>query len=226
MACVIARRLFGIIFMLAVTATCLFGSAGRLDWPNAWVLLALSFASGVVSTAVLWNNPDLMAERTTNAKAGKSWDKVIVAFCVLFGPMATWITAGLDARFHWSKPMSPWTFYTSVLVAVLAISMIAWSMKTNTFFSSVVRIQRERGHSVIMAGPYRVVRHPGYVGMAAFTLVTPLILNSRWAFVPALATVSLMVLRTALEDRTLHSELEGYAAYAHRVRYKLVPGIW
>ena len=99
-------------------------------------------------------------------------------------------------------------------------------MRSNTFFSAVVRIQKDRGHTVVSSGPYRFVRHPGYTGFSAFTLVTPLIVNSRWAFVPAAATVAVTVLRTALEDRTLQSELDGYADYVRRVRYRLVPIVW
>jgi protein-S-isoprenylcysteine O-methyltransferase Ste14 len=99
-------------------------------------------------------------------------------------------------------------------------------MHVNRFFSSVVRIQKDRGHQVVKTGPYRFVRHPGYTGMVAFTLATPLILGSRWAFVPAAITVGVMLLRTFLEDRTLHKELKGYAEYARTVRHKLVPAIW
>lgn len=99
-------------------------------------------------------------------------------------------------------------------------------MRSNQFFSAVVRIQKDRGHTVVTGGPYGIVRHPGYSGIAAFTLATPLILNSRWAFVPAAATAAMTVLRTVLEDGTLHNELDGYADYARRVKYKLAPGIW
>jgi len=109
---------------------------------------------------------------------------------------------------------------------VLAAALIAWAMRSNRFFSSVVRIQKDRGHTVVTAGPYGFIRHPGYTGIAAFTLATPLILNSRWAFVPAIATAAMSVLRTLLEDRTLHNELDGYADYARRVKYRLVPAIW
>ena len=122
--------------------------------------------------------------------------------------------------------MPDWTFAAGVAVAVLAAALIAWAMRSNKFFSSVVRIQKDRGHVVIASGPYRFIRHPGYTGMAAFTLVTPLILNSRWAFVPAVITAAMTVLRTVLEDRTLHNELDGYADYARRVKYRLVPAIW
>lgn len=221
----ILRRFVPVVFSVAITSVCLFGSVGRLDWLNAWVLLGLNFVASIVTTALLWRNPELLAERS-NIKAGKSWDKAIVGIVVLLGPMATWITAGLDTRFHWSDGMPPLAFILGVVVAVLAAALIAWAMRSNKFFSSVVRIQKDRGHVVVTGGPYRFVRHPGYTGMSVFTLATPLILNSRWAFAPAMATAATAVLRTALEDRTLHNELDGYADYARRVKYMLVPVIW
>lgn len=221
----ILRRFVPVVFSVAITSVCLFGSVGRLDWLNAWVLLGLNFVASIVTTALLWRNLELLAERS-NIKAGKSWDKAIVGIVVLLGPMATWITAGLDTRFHWSDGMPPLAFIVGVVVAVLAAALIAWAMRSNKFFSSVVRIQKDRGHVVVTGGPYRFVRHPGYTGMSVFTLATPLILNSRWAFAPAMATAATAVLRTALEDRTLHNELDSYADYARRVKYKLVPVIW
>ena len=221
----ILRRFLPIVFSLAITSVCLFGSAGRLDWSNAWVLLGINFAASLVSSTLLWRNPELLAERS-NVKAGKNWDKAIVAVVVLLGPVATWVTAGLDTRFHWSATMPPLAFIAGVAIAIQAAALIAWSMWSNKFFSSVVRIQKDRGHVVVSAGPYRFVRHPGYTGISAFTLVTPLILNSRWALVPAVATAAVSVLRTVLEDRTLHNELDGYADYARRVKYRLVPAIW
>ena len=112
-----------------------------------------------------------------------------------------------------------------VVGALLGTALIAWAMLSNRFFSSVVRIQKDRGHTVVAYGPYRFIRHPGYEVMSAFMLATPLILGSYWAFAPAAGTVALNALRTAL-DRTLHDELEGYTDYARKVRYKLLPGVW
>src|SRR3954454_1728973 len=199
-----------IVFSLAITSVCLFGSAGRLDWSNAWVLLGLNFAASLASSILLWRNPELLAERG-NIKAGKNWDKAIAGFVVLLGPVVTWITAGLDTRFHWSDSMPPFAFIAGVVAAILAAALIAWAMRSNRFFSSVVRIQKDRGHVVVTAGPYGFIRHPGYTGISAFTLATPLILNPRWPFVPAIATAAMSVLRTVLEDRPLHNELDGYA---------------
>ena len=219
------KKFIPIVFSLAITSICLFGSSGRLNWPNAWALLGLNFAASVASTILFSRNPALLAERS-NVKAGKSWDKPIVAFVVLLGPVATWITAGLDTRYHWSTGMPPSTFLAGIVAGALSAALVSWAMHSNKFFSSVVRIQKDRGHVVVTSGPYRFVRHPGYTGMAAFTLATPFILNSRWAFVPAVITAAVSGLRTLLEDRTLHNELEGYAAYARQVKYRLAPPIW
>jgi protein-S-isoprenylcysteine O-methyltransferase Ste14 len=221
----ILRRFVPLLFSLAITSVCLFGSAGRLDWSNAWILLGLNLAASLASMVVLWRNPALAAERG-NIKAGKSWDKVIVAVVVLLGPVATWVTAGLDTRFHWSDGMPSAALPVGVVLGILAAALISWAMSANRFFSAVVRIQKDRGHAVVSSGPYGFVRHPGYTGIMAFTLATPLILNSRWAFVPAVVGAAASVLRTVLEDRTLHNELDGYAEYARRVKYRLVPAIW
>ncbi len=219
------KKVLTSMFGLVIAGACLFGSAGRLDWANAWVLLGLNLAAGVVSSIIIASDAGLNAERS-NVKAGKDWDKPIVAVVVLIGPMATWITAGLDERFHWSGAMAGAAMAAGVAIAAMAAALIAWSMYANRFFSAVVRIQRDRGHVVISDGPYGFVRHPGYAGIAAFTLATPLILNSRWAFLPAALTAGASVLRTALEDRTLRRELDGYAEYAGRVRSRLIPLIW
>lgn len=217
------KQLGSIIFSLAITGMCLFGSAGRLNWVNAWVLLALSLGSGLAMTA--GRDPGLAAERR-NVKAGKSWDKVLVGITVLVGPMAVWITAGLDAQYQWTGGMTWLATLGGVAVAVLGAALIVWAMRTNRFFSSVVRIQKDRGHTVIEGGPYRFVRHPGYAGMGAYLLATPWILASRWAMVPAVVCMGATVLRTMLEDRTLHEELDGYRDYAGRVRWRMLPGIW
>jgi protein-S-isoprenylcysteine O-methyltransferase Ste14 len=217
------KSLVPILFSFTIMSVSLFWSAGQLDWFNGWVLLGLSLAAGLAFNAAL--SPELAAERR-NVKAGKSWDKVLVAITVLIGPVAVWATAGLDHRYHWSSGVASSAFAAGVAAAVLAAVLIVWAMRSNRFFSSVVRIQKDRGHTVVDAGPYRFIRHPGYAGMCAFTLVTPLILGSYWAFAPAAANAAVMVLRTMLEDITLRNELDGYADYARRVRYRLVPAVW
>ena len=218
-----AKSLAPICISLTITAVCLFASAGRLDWSNAWVLLGLSLGAGLAFT--FGRDPELAAERR-KVKAGKNWDKLLVGITVLLGPMAVWITAGLDTRYHGSNQVSSSVTAAGVATAALGAALTAWAMRSNRFFSSVVRIQKDRGHTVVDSGPYRIVRHPGYAGMAVFALVTPLILGSYRALAPAALTVSLTVLRTKMEDLTLRGELDGYADYARKVRYRLLPAIW
>ncbi len=105
-------------------------------------------------------------------------------------------------------------------------ALFSWSMVVNPFFEKTVRIQTDRGHRVIDTGPYAFVRHPGYLGFVGWTLSAPLLLASAWAFVPAVLSVVGIVVRTALEDRTLQAELPGYPEYAARVRSRLIPGVW
>jgi protein-S-isoprenylcysteine O-methyltransferase Ste14 len=110
---------------------------------------------------------------------------------------------------------------------VFCVFLLTWAMAVNTHFEKTVRIQHDRGHRVIDSGPYRIVRHPGYLGaILGFTLAAPLLLGSWWSFVPAVAAVVCLIIRTSLEDRTLQNELDGYKDYAQNVRYRLLPGLW
>ena len=210
--------------VLAGVAAILFGCAGRLDLPFFWAYLGIFAAFALVSLLTL--RPDLIEERYTGN--ARSRDNLALLRAASFGAFTgQWVLAGLDAgRFHWSRPLP-------VLVQLVALAGFGaalggwyWAMRSNPFFSPALRIQRERGHRVVSAGPYGIVRHPGY---AAFTLLGacgPIALGSWWAALPHVAIAALFFRRAAIEDRMLHAELEGYAAYAARVRYRLVPGIW
>ena len=144
---------------------------------------------------------------------------------VLGGPVLMFISAGLDFRWHGLRfPM--WVTLAGLLVAMSGAAVTATAMYANRFFSSTVRIQTDRGHAVVSSGPYGLVRHPGYVGMFLAYLAMPVALGSLWALTPAVLTAILLVIRTALEDRTLRAELPGYAEYAATVRYRLLPGVW
>jgi protein-S-isoprenylcysteine O-methyltransferase Ste14 len=201
--------------------------AGRWDWAMAWVYAGMMLALQALTAAVLLpTNPELLAERSQPQRGGKTWDTVLVILSVGIGMIGTWVVAGLDLRFGWLPPIPLPLSVIAVGVGMLGIGLLVWAMAANRFFSVSVRIQTERGHAVATGGPYRCVRHPGYVGWLIVTLATPVVLGSQWAFVPTGISVPLMILRTALEDRTLHGELEGYREYAERVRHRLLPGIW
>ena len=141
-------------------------------------------------------------------------------------PFATLIVCGLDVRWSWSPEVGLPVHLAGLALMVLGFAIISWAMVSNPFFSGAVRIQSERGHTVASGGPYRYVRHPGYVGMILHFGSLALVLGSLWALLPALINVALFILRTALEDRTLQAELPGYREYAAQTRYRLLPGVW
>ena len=193
----------------------------------AWVYTALLLILQVIALGILLpEHADLIAERSRLQPGTKSWDKVLAPVIAIAGPIVTWVVAGLDFRFQWSPPVAFWARLASLAALILGYGLVLWAMCVNRFFASTVRIQHERGHRVIQDGPYRHVRHPGYLGASLFQAATPLALGSLWGLVPALLVICLLVLRTVLEDRTLQRELEGYSPHAARVRWRWLPGIW
>jgi protein-S-isoprenylcysteine O-methyltransferase Ste14 len=219
-----AMRVFAAIAAPLIMGAILFGAAGRLDWVMGWIYVAVSSAGYGYSTLTM--SPELAAERGGFHEGVKNWDKMLVSISGLFSPLGTLIVAGLDFRNGWS----PAPALTPQLVTLgffsLSYVLFNWAIAANAFFSKFVRIQKDRGHSVVTSGPYRYVRHPGYVARIVEALATPVLLGSLWALIPATLCAITFIVRTALEDRTLQDELEGYTDYAQRVRYRLLPGVW
>ncbi len=223
----VAKQILKIILFILVLAILLFVSSGRVTWVMAWVYICVYVVGTIINALlIIPHKPDLLIERTRIKKDAKKWDRIFAPFMAGLSPAITITVAGLDARFAWSPQIPLMLQIIATAVAMLGHLLLTWAMVTNNFFSAVVRIQKDRGHSVVTTGPYRYVRHPGYVGIIVFGIVTPLILDSLWAFIPATFMLCISVLRTALEDRTLKEELEGYKDYAEHVRYRLLPGIW
>lgn len=207
----------------------LFLAAGRVDWWQAWVytilVIGLSFGSRYI---MFLFHPDLFAERARfiQSEGVKDWDKHIVLWISIILPNVFMLTAGLDKRFGWSAEMTIPVQLLALLVFLMGFALTTWAMIVNAFFSSVVRIQTERGQHVVTTGPYQFVRHPGYIGSMIAWLVSPIMLGSFWSFIPVGMLIVLYVIRTVLEDRTLQAELSGYKDYAEHVRYRLIPGLW
>ena len=207
----------------------LFLPAGRLDWVEGWVLVGILVATGGAGSAILKKrHPDLVAERArfTRGAGVKPWDRVLAPVVAVLGPLATYVVSGLDERFAWTGPLPAWVPILGGLLAAAGSALSLSALAANRFFSSVVRIQSDRGQTVVSDGPYRRIRHPGYAGGLAFTIGVPLLLGSIPGLATCLLTVGGLVLRTGLEDRTLRTELPGYEEYAAGVRWRLVPGIW
>ena len=217
--------LVNLIFLLALGIS-LFIAAGRLDWRLGWIFLGVVTVGQTATTLILLSiNPALLGERAWMQKGSKPWDKLIVSLGDA-GWLLTGIIAGLDARFSWSPHLGVGFSVAGFILIVVGYTVFLWAMASNRFFSSFVRIQADRGHIVETGGPYRYVRHPGYVGALLTYLASPLALASLWTFIPSALMLVLSIFRTVLEDRTLQAELRGYAEYAQRVRYRLLPGVW
>lgn len=222
------RSALGLLALVLLVPILLFATAGTLWWPMGWVYVALSTAgTGAAHFLVARTSPDTLRERARgfNAEGVQSWDRRLLPL-VLWSSVLILVVAGLDHRFGWSHAGSTRSQLAALVPAAAGYALTSWAMVTNRFFSGTVRIQTDRGHTVVSGGPYRLVRHPGYAGSVLATIFVPLILGSWWAFVPAGIAVGTLVARTALEDRMLLTGLEGYAAFAGRTRYRLVPGVW
>jgi protein-S-isoprenylcysteine O-methyltransferase Ste14 len=222
----IRKRLVQIGFLVLLQAVLLFVSVWKWDWWNAWAYLGEYLAFLVFNVFVLLpHHKDLVEERSQIGEGAKGWDRVIGGISA-FGGLLILILAGLDERFGWLGGIRIEVQIAAFVLLGLSYPLFTWAMVSNKFFSTIVRIQKERGHTVQTGGPYRLVRHPGYASLLVSYITIPIALGSLWACIPmALLVVNLFV-RTTLEDRTLQNELEGYKDYAAHVRYRLLPGIW
>jgi protein-S-isoprenylcysteine O-methyltransferase Ste14 len=212
-----------VVVTYLVLAAILFSSSGSLNWIWAWAYLGVGLGILVINALVL--PAELIAERGQPGNNVKRWDRLLTTLAGL-PTLGVPIVAGLDGRFAWSPQLAPLIHLTGLAFFALGQGLFSWAMASNKYFSTAVRIQMDRGHAVATSGPYRHVRHPGYAGFAVSFLGTSLALGSLWAIIPAGLIACLLVVRTALEDRTLQDELPGYRDYAQRVRYRLLPGIW
>ena len=202
--------------------------SGEWKWWQAWAYAVGSGLAFIVSRFLAARrHPDLLAERARfmQAKDTKPWDRILAPLLGL-GWVLILVVAGLDRYHQWSPAFSTNANILGLVCIFLGYGFSSWALIENRFFSGTVRIQYERGHHVVTTGPYRIVRHPGYGGGLLGYLFIPVLLDSLWAFVPSILFGVVMVLRTALEDRTLQEELPGYREYAQGTRYRLIPWIW
>jgi protein-S-isoprenylcysteine O-methyltransferase Ste14 len=203
--------------------------SGRWDWWQAWAYAIASVLAFAVSRLlVARKHPDLISERARfmDAKDTKPWDRVLAPLLGL-GSILILVVAGMDKYYGWTLPVSNLTVnWVALIGIVLGYGFSSWALIENRFFAGTVRIQTERGHHVISTGPYRIVRHPGYAGGLFGYLFIPLLLDSLWAWIPTILLAVVLVIRTALEDKTLQTELPGYKEFAQKTKCRLFPGIW
>jgi protein-S-isoprenylcysteine O-methyltransferase Ste14 len=209
----------------AVMGGILFVSAGRTDLPMFWVYIIVLMVPCLIAVAIIYlRNPDLLQERFRPGE--RSQDRLTVP-AVLGFFLAHWIIAGLDVgRYHWSGSV-PFIIQIVGLIGYgCAIVLQAWSVIVNRFYSSAVRVQADRAQAVITTGPYRFVRHPGYIGGILYLVFSGIALGSWLSVLPTLLPAAVIIRRTVIEDRMLQGSLAGYADYAQKVRYRLIPGLW
>jgi len=197
-------------------------------WWQAWVFFVLIVMAGIGGRILAEHrHPGILAERFNfKAQDVKSWDKVIAPLMALSLSFPLVIVAGLDHHFAWSSHLPIWMNLLGFVLIAFGYAFATWALIENRFFSSFVRIQKDRGHEVCSSGPYRIVRHPGYAGNILALPGIVLALGSVWTLIPVVIAIIITVIRTQLEDRTLQEELKGYKEYVQRVRYRLIPGIY
>lgn len=208
--------------LIVLAAVSLFASAGTAAIAGFWVYLAI-FAAVIVA-AFIFLDPGLLRERMRPAGRRPPLGLRLSTLVLV----ADWIVAGLDrGRFHWSDSVPPWLQAVALAVFAGGYGLCLWAMAVNPFFSSVVRIQDDRGQHVVTAGPYSVVRHPGYSCGILIVLASGVALGS-WiaAALMAISGLPFLLYRAIAEDRVLRDQLPGYREYADRVRRRLVPGVW
>ncbi|HNT55589.1 MAG TPA: isoprenylcysteine carboxylmethyltransferase family protein [Anaerolineaceae bacterium] len=202
--------------------------SGRWNWWQAWVMAAVFILTFLISRVLAARrNPGILTERANYNQHHdtQSWDKWLSPV-VAFGSVFVLLVVGLDAVYHWSAGFSLPAELIGLGLIVGGYLLSSAAFIENAYFSGTVRIQAERGHTVVSSGPYGWVRHPGYLGTLIASLGMPLLLDSSWAFIPVLVFGVFLVIRTRLEDRFLQANLPGYRQYAQRVRYRLFPGLW
>jgi protein-S-isoprenylcysteine O-methyltransferase Ste14 len=212
---------------IAVYAAVLFGTAGTVRWPAAWLFLVISTSVLVAYLVIVVRlHPDLIRERRKPPRDAKRWDRPFVALIGGVGPVALVLLCGLDHRFGWTAPMPVWLTAVGLLFVAAGGVVTNLAVAVNHFFSALVRIQHDRGHRVVDVGPYAVVRHPAYAASIVHMFGAGFALGSAYGVGVATVLTLAVIVRTGLEDRTLRAELDGYAEYSARVRYRLAPGIW
>ena len=220
------RLILNIGWSLLIFVLCLFLPAGTLAWSRGWLFFVVTVAASILISLYLHRvNPDVVAARVNRHQGTKGWDRVLLRLFIPALVSILPVAALDDGRYHWFSV--PWSVCgIGYVLLVAGMAGLTWAESVNKFFEPTVRIQTDRGHTVVDFGPYAIVRHPGYVSAFLVFLGSPLSLGSLWALIPAVMACLLLVMRTILEDRTLRTELPGYHEYAQRVRYRLIPGVW
>jgi protein-S-isoprenylcysteine O-methyltransferase Ste14 len=222
----IASRFAAIAISFAVELAILFLAAGTIHWIWPWIWCVINAVIvSINGTIMMRTNPETVAERG-QPKERKDWDKIVGGLWALSLYIAIPLVAGLDFRFGWTRGLGTAGNIAGAVVYTAGLVLFSWAMITNAYFSTAARIQTDRGQTVCRSGPYRFVRHPGYLGTILQSVGTSFLFGSLWSLIPAAVGVVAVIVRTVLEDRMLQNELDGYRDFVREIPYRLVPGIW
>lgn len=219
-------RLF--LSLLAQTII-LFAAAGEINIPRAWLFLIITFVYYISSFIIIYRlNPEVIYQRggSAFAEGTKNWDKYILLSYTFLGVYGQFFVAGWDLGHINFLPLGMEYLGLGMVLYLTSVVLVVWSLIQNPYFEASVRIQKERGQRVIDSGPYRLVRHPGYLSGILWHMALPMILGSGLALIYSILIIIILIIRTYLEDETLKSELEGYKSYTEKTRYRILPGIW
>jgi protein-S-isoprenylcysteine O-methyltransferase Ste14 len=203
-------------------------AAGEIVQVRSWIYFGTTFIHVTVNALLQWIlNPELLIQRLKIRREGsKGWDEVLMRVCNLTIILVVPLVAGFDiGRFHWLT-LDVNLIPIGLILVASSTALLNWAMVANPFFEATVRIQKDRAHKVVIGGPYKIVRHPGYLSGILFALAIPLIIGSAITFIPTGIYIFLMMIRTELEDETLQKELKGYTEYTRKTKYRLLPWIW
>lgn len=211
---------------ILVTAIVYFFSSGTMGILRSWLYIGVYITGSLVSSTILYKKiPGLLNQRGKIQQGTKKWDTFLILTYFAFAIIVTPLTAGLDYRFNsFSVPF--YFLYIGLAFYILSVVFSLWPMLHNPFFEGTVRIQDDKDHKVIDTGPYRIVRHPGYLGMLFGSLPVPFTFGSIYTYIPVAIMILIIFIRTYLEDKTLQNELDGYKDYCKKVKFRLIPFVW
>jgi len=221
------RYIIAIFILIILQALLLFVSSGKINILRFWIFIVVNLVYVIFSTILLYRiNPELINQRGEIKRDAKLWDQFLMRAHNIVMIFILPIVIGLDVgRFQWSY-LNYYYLVPGYLLYIFSGILVNWAMIVNTHFEATVRIQRDREHKVITSGPYKLVRHPGYLAAIINFISFPMILGSIYGFIPSIVGIIIFIIRTGLEDKTLLNELKGYSEYSKKVKYRLMPGIW
>lgn len=221
------RAFLAPINWIIITGLVFFLASGEIHNLRVWIYIGVYVIGALtIGTLLYKKSPKLLNDRGKMQQGTKQLDKVLILTYFFLAIVITPLIAGIDQRFHLSEPLPFCYLYVGIILYLVSALFSTWPMLHNPFFEGTVRIQKEKNHTVITTGPYKIVRHPGYLGMLFGSTALPLALGSLLAFIPLFMMIMIIFVRTYFEDKTLQRELPGYAEYCKKVKYRLIPFIW